>query len=426
MTVTYKSDFLNVLAERGFVHQMTDAAALDAALCKGQVTGYCGFDATANSLHVGNLVAVTMLRWFQKTGHRPIALLGGGTSKVGDPSGRDETRKLLTDEDLAQNKAGILKNFQQFIDFENDRAVLVDNNDWLGQLNYIDFLRDVGVHYSVNRMLAMDSVKLRLEREQNLSFIEFNYMLMQGYDFVVLREKYGCTLQISGADQWGNIISGVELGRRMKGMELFGLTAPLITKADGSKMGKSVSGAMWLSADRLSAYDYYQFWRNTADADVEKMLSLFTELPMDEVRRLGALAGAEINEAKKVLAFEATKLCHGEAAAQHAADTAQQTFEQGGLGEGLPELIIFDDQFSVGKSVVDLLVESKLAESKGEAKRLINGGGVKINDVVVKDENHKINKTDLGLHAVIKLSVGKKRNVQIKVMAGKSSIKSGL
>jgi len=414
MTMTYKSEFLQVLHERGFIHQMTDAAALDAALCKTRLTGYCGFDATADSLHVGNLVAITLLRWFQKTGHRPITLMGGGTSKVGDPSGRDETRRLLTDEDLARNKAGILKNFQQFIDFDNGRnssgrtaALMVDNDDWLSKLNYIDFLREVGVHYSVNRMLAMDSVKLRLDREQNLSFIEFNYMLMQGYDFVELREKYDCTLQMSGADQWGNIISGVELGRRMKGMELFGLTAPLITKADGSKMGKSVSGAVWLSADRLSPYDYYQFWRNTADADVAKMLATFTEIPMDEVRRLSALGGAEINEAKKVLAFEATKLCHGEAAAITAAETARMTFESGALGEDLPTLTI-----GFKTTIAEMLVMSGFATSKGEAKRLIAGGGVRVNDKKVLDENETLNPAT-AMDGGVKLSVGKKKHASI-------------
>ena len=401
----YKSDFLNVLAERGFIHQMTDAAALDAALVKGQVTGYCGFDATADSLHVGNLVAITLLRWLQKTGHKPIALIGGATTKVGDPSGRDETRKLLNDEDIARNKAGILKNLEQFLDFSHDRAVMVDNDEWLGKLNYIDFLRDVGVHYSVNRMLAMDSVRIRLEREQNLSFIEFNYMLMQGYDFGELYRRYGCTLQLSGADQWGNIVSGVELARRSKGWELYGLTAPLITKADGSKMGKSVSGAVWLSADKLPPYDYYQFWRNTADADVAKMLATFTEIPMDEVRRLSALQGAEINEAKKILAFESTKLCHGDVAATEAAETARQTFEQGALGGDLPTI-----QAAVGASIVDLLVQSGLAESKGEAKRLIKGGGVRLNDEKVTDEAAKI--TAAG---EAKLSAGKKKHAVIKV-----------
>jgi len=406
--MTYKSEFLRVLDERGFIHQMTDAAALDAALCKGTVTGYIGFDATANSLHVGNLVSIMLLRWLQKTGHRPITLLGGATTKVGDPSGRDETRKLLTDEDIAQNIAGVLKNYQQFIDFDNGRAILANNNDWLGELKYIDFLREVGSHYSVNRMLAMDSVKLRLEREQNLSFIEFNYMLMQGYDFVELHRLHGCTLQMGGSDQWGNIVSGVELGRRMKGLEFFGLTTPLVTKADGSKMGKSVSGAVWLSADKLSPYDYYQFWRNTADADVARMLATFTELPMGEVRRLSALDGAEINEAKKVLAFEATKLCHGETAAAAAAETARATFESGALGSDLPTITA-----TAGTAIVELLVQSGLADSKGEAKRLITGGGVRLNDEKVSDESAKLLAENL-FNGEAKLSAGKKKHAIIK------------
>jgi len=408
MTMTYKSEFLRVLNERGFIHQMTDAAALDAALCKGTVMGYIGFDATANSLHVGNLVSIMLLRWLQKTGHRPITLLGGATTKVGDPSGRDETRKLLTDEDIAQNLAGVLKNYQQFIDFDGGRAILANNNDWLGELKYVDFLREVGSHYSVNRMLAMDSVKLRLEREQNLSFIEFNYMLMQGYDFVELHRLHGCTLQMGGSDQWGNIVSGVELGRRMKGLEFFGLTTPLVTKADGSKMGKSVSGAVWLSADKLSPYDYYQFWRNTADADVARMLATFTELQMDDVRRLGTLGGAEINEAKKVLAFEATKLCHGETAAAAAAETARATFESGALGGDLPTVTVM-----AGTAIIDLLVQSGLADSKGEAKRLIAGGGVRLNDEKVSNEGTKLLAENLS-NGEAKLSVGKKKHAIIK------------
>lgn len=405
----YKSEFLQVLSERGFIHQMTDADALDAKLAKEQVTGYIGFDATASSLHVGNLVSIMLLRWLQKTGHKPIALAGGGTTKVGDPTGRDETRKLLTDADIQQNIDGILKNYKQFIDFSGDRAILVNNDDWLSKLNYIEFLRDVGPHYSVNRMLAMDSVQLRLEREQTLSFIEFNYMIMQGYDFVELHGRYGCTLQMGGSDQWGNIISGVELGRRMKGLEFYGLTTPLITKADGSKMGKSLSGAVWLSADKLPPYDYYQFWRNTSDADVGKMLALFTELPMDEVRRLAVLQGAEINEAKKILAFEATKLCHGEQAAHAAAETAQTVFESGGLGGDLPVV-----QTSVGAAIVDLLVEAGMAASKGEAKRLIAGGGVRLNDEKVSDEQAKLHAGDVA-SGEAKLSAGKKKHAIITI-----------
>jgi len=406
--MTYQSEFLRVLDERGFIHQMTDAAALDAALCKGPVVGYCGFEPTATSLHVGHLYPIMLLRWFQRTGNRPIVLIGGATAKVGDPSFRDESRPLLSDETIAENIMGVLENFKQFMDFSTDGARLVNNADWLDKLNYIEFLRDVGVHYSVNRMLAMDSVKLRLEREQNMSFIEFNYMLMQGYDFVKLHDDYGCNLQMSGSDQWGNVISGVELGRRMKSLELFGLTTPLLTKSDGSKMGKTASGALWLSADKLSPYDYYQFWRNTADADVAKMLAIFTELPMTEVEELSVLAGSEINEAKKVLAFEATKLCHGEAAAAAAAATARATFEAGALGGDLPTIIA-----AAGTAIVDLLVEAGLAESKGEAKRLIKGGGVRLNDEKILDEGAKLTAADLTVGEA-KLSAGKKKHAVVK------------
>lgn len=418
MTVTYKSDFLNVLSERGFIHQMTDTAALDAALCKGPVTGYCGLEPTATSLHVGHLFPIMLMRWFQRTGNKPIMLVGGATAKIGDPSFKDETRKLLSEETIAKNIEGILKNYRQFIDFGTGKARLVNNADWLDKLNYIEFLRDVGVHYSVNRMLAMDSVRIRLEREQNMSFIEFNYMLMQGYDFVKLHDDYGCTLQMSGSDQWGNVVSGIELGRRMKGQELFGLTTPLLTNADGSKMGKTAGGAIWVSADHLPPYDYYQFWRNTADADVAQRLAVFTELPMDEVKKLSALKGSEINEAKKILAFEATKLCHGEAVAHAAAETARQTFEEG-TTEGLERVVAF-----VGDVIVDILVTNSFAESKSKAKSLIKGGGVKINDVVVTDEQRKISEDDFRIAGgTFKLSAGKKRHILIEVHAPKSTIK---
>ncbi len=400
----YKSEFLRVLDERGFIHQMTDAAALDAALCKGSVTGYCGFDPTATSLHVGHLFPIMMLRWFQRTGHKPIALVGGGTAKVGDPSFKEGDRQLLSDAQIAENIKGVLKNFRQFLDFSSDGAQLVNNADWLDKLNYVAFLRDIGVHFSVNRMLSFDSVKLRMEREQSLSFIEFNYMIMQGYDFLELYQKHQCILQMSGSDQWGNIINGVELGRRKAGVELFGLTTPLLTKSDGTKMGKTASGAVWLSAEMMSPYDYYQFWRNTADADVGRMLAVFTELPMDEVRRLEKLQGAEINEAKKILAFEATKLCHGESAAHAAVETAVATFESGGLGGDLPVVV-----GNMGAAIVDLLVEAGLADSKGEAKRLIKGGGVRLNDAVVTDESAK-----LTVAGESKLSVGKKKHAVIK------------
>ncbi|HCM83964.1 MAG TPA: tyrosine--tRNA ligase [Rhodospirillaceae bacterium] len=420
MATNYKSEFLRILDERGFIHQMTDAAALDAQLTKGQVTGYIGFDATASSLHVGNLVSIMLLRWLQKTGHKPIVVIGGGTTKAGDPSGRDEMRKLLSVEDIKNNAEGILQNFRQFIDFSNERAILVDNAEWLDKLNYIEFLRDVGPHFSVNRMLSFDSVKLRLDREQNLSFIEFNYMIMQAYDFVELKRRYDCTLQMGGSDQWGNIVNGTELWRRINAIgtakigeqrigEIFGLTTPLITKSDGSKMGKSLSGAIWLSADKLSPYDYYQFWRNTNDADVGKMLSLFTELPMDEVRRLSVLKGAEINEAKKILAFEATKMCHGEDAARSAIETARNTFEHGALGDDLPIV-----RSSIGTAIVDLLVEAGFAASKGEAKRLIAGGGVKLNDEKVTDESAKLGAGDVA-SGEAKLSAGKKKHAIVTI-----------
>lgn len=422
----YKSEFLRVLDERGFIHQVTDADALDARLAKEKVTGYIGFDATASSLHVGSLVQIMMLRWLQKTGHKPIALIGGGTTKVGDPSGRDETRKLLDNAGIAENAKGILKNFRQFIDFDSGGAILVDNAEWLDKLNYIEFLRDVGPHFSVNRMLSFDSVKLRLEREQNLSFIEFNYMIMQAYDFVELQRRYNCALQMGGSDQWGNIVNGTELWRRMNAIgtaaigqrkigDIFGLTTPLVTTANGAKMGKTAAGAVWLSADMLPPYDYYQYWRNVADADVGKFLARFTELPMDEVRHLSALKGSEINEAKKILAFEATKLCHGEDAARSAEETARNTFEQGALGDDLPIV-----RSSVGTLIVDLLVEAGFAASKGEAKRLIAGGGVRLNDEKISDEGAKLSTHDVQ-HGEAKLSAGKKKHAIVTIaeeMAG--------
>ena len=404
--MAFKSDFLNVLSERGFLHQQTDADGLDAALTKGVISGYVGFDATASSLHVGNLISITLLRWLQKTGHRPIALLGGGTTKIGDPSGKDEARPVITDEFIADNKRGIQKNFEQYLEFGDGQGMLVDNADWLDKLEYIPFLREVGRHFSVNRMLTMDSVKLRLEREQPLSFLEFNYMILQGYDFVELYKRYGTVLQMGGSDQWGNIIGGVDLGRRLSNAQLFGLTTPLITTAGGAKMGKSANGAVWLSAEKLSPYDYYQYFRNTADADVAKFLALFTELPMSEVQKLGALQGQEINEAKKILALEATRLCHGNAGAEAAAQTAQQVFEQGSVGDGLERHFVNE-----GQSLVDALVLSKIVESKSEAKRLIKGGGVKINDQKVESENYQLSDSDLNTDKESKVSIGKKRNI---------------
>ncbi len=413
--MAFKSDFLNVLFERGFLHQQTDAEGLDAALKKGVISGYIGFDATADSLHAGSLLPIMMLRWLQKTGHRPIALIGGGTTKVGDPSGKDEARPVITDEFIANNKKGIKNNFTNYIEFGESKAVLVDNADWLDKLEYISFLREVGRHFSVNRMLTMDSVKLRLEREQPLSFLEFNYMIMQGYDFVELYKRYGTVLQMGGSDQWGNIIGGVDLGRRMANAQLFGLTNPLLTTASGAKMGKSAAGAVWLAAEKLSPYDFYQYFRNTADADVGKFLALFTELPMQEVERLTALQGQEINEAKKILALEVTRLCHGTVAAEAVAQTAQQVFEQGSVADDLPTLQLSSDQLGAGYSLLDALVELGMADSKGAAKRLIAGGGVRINENKIEAEDYQLSTNDLNSDQLAKLSAGKKRVALIKL-----------
>ena len=411
--MNYKSDFLRVLSDRGHLHQCTDLAALDAKAASGIITAYIGFDATADSLHVGNLAGIMMLRRLQQTGHQPIVLMGGGTTKVGDPSGKDETRQLLTDEKIAANIASIKTIFGNFLSFGNGPrdAVMVNNADWLESLGYISFLREVGRHFTINRMLTFDSVKLRLEREQPLTFLEFNYMIMQGYDFVELQKRYNCTLQMGGSDQWGNIVNGVELGRRMKDAELFGLTTPLIATASGVKMGKTVSGAVWLRADRLSPYDYWQFWRNTDDADVGRFLKLFTDLPLDEIARLEKLKDSEINEAKKILAFEATKMAHGEAAAQSAAETARSTFEGDGKGENLP---VFTFAKGSEVSVVDALLALKFAASKGEAKRLIEQGGIKLNDQTVASLSAVIGAGDLDADGAARLSAGKKRHGLVK------------
>jgi tyrosyl-tRNA synthetase len=414
--VTYKSEFLKTLDERGFIHQGTDLAGLDALCAKEKVTAYIGFDATADSLHVGSLIQIMKLRWLQKTGHQPIVLMGGGTTRVGDPSFRDEARKLMDDAAIAKNIDGIKKCFASYLNFgagKND-ALLVNNADWLDKLNYIDVLREYGPHFTINRMLSFDSVKLRLERESPLTFLEFNYMIMQSIDFVELFRRTNCRLQMGGSDQWGNIVNGADLGRRILQKELFGLTSPLITTASGAKMGKTAEGAIWLNADKLSPYHYYQFWRNCEDADVKRFLGLFTELPMAEVNKLGALQGADINEAKKILAFEATKLCHGEKAAQDAAETAKQAFEQGASAEGLPTVEIPKNELSAGITIADLLCRAGLVESKGEAKRLIKGGGAKVNDQPVADENGKIDLSALNDDGVIKLTAGKKRHALIK------------
>ena len=405
-----QSDFLRLATERGFLHQVTDAAALDAKLRAGPLPAYIGFDCTADSLHVGSLMQIMLLRLLQRTGHKPVVLMGGGTTKVGDPSFRDEARPLLDDAAIERNKAGIRRVFDAFLHFGAGAgdAVMLDNAEWLDELRYIPFLREVGRHFSVNRMLTMDSVKLRLDREQNLTFLEFNYMLLQSYDFSELQRRYGVALQMGGSDQWGNIVMGVELCRRMNGAEAFGLTTPLLTTASGAKMGKTAAGAVWLSADKLSPYDYWQFWRNTEDADVGRFLGLFTELPMEEVRRLGALAGAEINEAKKVLATEATRLLHGDAAATLAAETARRAFEEGAAAATLPSIT-----HALPASLADLLVAAKLCASKGEARRLAQQTGVRLNDEAVTDANASVTAADLRDGAA-KLSLGRKRHVLVR------------
>jgi tyrosyl-tRNA synthetase len=404
------SDFLHEARERGFIHQVTDAAALSARLRAGMVSGYIGFDCTADSLHVGSLMQIMLLRLMQRSGHRPVVLMGGGTTKVGDPSFRDEARPLLDDAAIERNKAGIRRVFDRFLRFGEGPAdaIMLDNAEWLDGLRYIPFLRDVGRHFSVNRMLTMDSVRLRLDREQNLSFLEFNYMLLQSYDFAELRRRHGVTVQMGGSDQWGNIVMGVELCRRMDGAEAFGVTTPLLTTASGAKMGKTAAGAVWLNEERVSAYDYWQFWRNTEDADVGRFLALFTELPMDEVRRLGLLAGAEVNEAKKVLATEACALLHGRAAAEAAAETARRAFEQGEAAATLPSITA-----GLPQPVVDLLVAADFVKSKGEARRLIAQAGIRLNDATVEDPSREVTPEDLRDGAA-KLSLGRKRHVLVR------------
>jgi len=410
----FKSDFLRALSERGFIHQTSHEAELDAAAMKPGFTAYIGFDATALSLHVGSLVQIMLLRWLQKTGGRPIALMGGGTTKVGDPSGKDEARKLLSDNDIAKNLDGIKAAFAKFITFGPGKgdAVMPNNDDWLSKLNYIAFLRDYGRHFSVNRMLTMDSVKLRLDREQPLSFIEFNYMVFQAYDYLELNRRYDCQLQMGGSDQWGNIVHGAELVRRVDGKEVFALTTPLITTASGAKMGKSAAGAIWLNAEMRSPYEYWQFWRNTEDADVGRFLKLFTELPMDEIARLSALQGAEINEAKKVLAGEATAMLHGRQAADAAAAAAKTTFEEGGLATGLPTIELAGLKDGVG--VLAAFVAAGLTTSTSDARRQIKAGGLRVNDAVVTDEKAMLMERDRTPEGVIKLSLGKKKHVLVK------------
>jgi tyrosyl-tRNA synthetase len=413
----YKSDFLNVLAERGFIHQVSEPEALDARALSAPLTAYIGFDCTAASLHVGSLLPIMMLYWMQQTGHRPIALMGGGTTRVGDPSGKDESRRILTEADIANNLTGIRAVFSKFLKFGDGPgdAVMANNADWLNSLNYIDFLRDVGRHFSVNRMLAFDSVKMRLDRQQELSFLEFNYMILQAYDFVELHKRHGCVLQMGGSDQWGNIINGIDLGRRMMNAQLFALTSPLITTSSGAKMGKTAAGAVWLNADLVSPYDYWQYWRNTEDGDVARFLKLFTVLPLPEIARLAALKGQELNEAKKVLATEATALVHGREAAERAADTARRTFEEGTLAENLPTVEIARVDLDNGIGVLNAFAEKAgLVTSNGEARRQIKGGGLRVNDVAVADEKMVLTPQHLTPQGVIKLSLGKKRHVLLK------------
>ncbi|MBZ0215574.1 MAG: tyrosine--tRNA ligase [Fimbriimonadaceae bacterium] len=414
----YKSDFLHNLAERGFIHQCSNAEALDAALNKGIVTAYIGFDCTARSLHVGSLVQIMMLRWLQKTGHKPITLMGGGTTRIGDPSGKDESRQLLTADKIDENKEGIKTVFARFLTYGDKPtdAIMPDNADWLLGLSYVDFLREAGRHISVNEMIHRDSVRLRLERQQHLSFLEFNYMVLQAYDFVELNQRYDCTLQMGGSDQWGNILSGIDLGRRMIGAELFALTTPLLATSSGAKMGKTADGAVWLNADMQSPYDYWQFWRNTEDGDVGRFLRLFTELPIDEITRLEALEGSEINDAKKILAHEATSMIHGADAARAAADTARRTFEEGAAAEGLPTIEIRKSELEAEIGVLTALVRADLAASNGEARRHIKGGAVRVNDDSVSDEKMSLNTTNLNNDGVIKLSVGKKRHVLLRAV----------
>jgi tyrosyl-tRNA synthetase len=411
------NDFLLEAEARGFIHQCTDSEALAAALNAGQVSAYIGFDCTADSLHVGSLVPIMLLRLLQKHGHRPLPLMGGGTTKIGDPSGKDEARQLLTNETIAANMAGIARVFAAFLSFEGPNAALMVNNaDWLDSLGYIPLLREIGPHFSVNRMLTMDSVKLRLDREQPLTFLEFNYMILQSYDFRELFRRHGVKLQMGGSDQWGNIVSGVDLVRRTDGAQVFGLTTPLMTTASGAKMGKTAKGAVWLSADRLSPYDYWQFWRNAEDADVGRFLRLFTDLPLPEIDRLGALAGAEINDAKKILATEATTLLHGRAAAEAAETTARTTFEQGLAAETLPTHLVPSADLDSGLPVYRLLAESGLATSNGEARRLIRGGGARLNDHVIADENRPFTRADL-IDGTAKLSAGKKHHRLIRELS---------
>ncbi len=414
----FKSDFMRIVHERGMVHQCSDATRLDEQLASGVRTAYIGFDCTADSLHVGSLLQIMMLRWWQKTGHRPITLMGGGTTKVGDPSFRDEARPLLSDEQINTNMAGIKQVFAKYLKFGNGPtdAVMVNNADWLDSLHYIPMLREVGRHFSVNRMLSMDSVKLRLERDQPFSFLEFNYMILQSYDFAELHKRQNCILQMGGSDQWGNIVMGVDLGRRLQSADLFALTTPLIATSSGAKMGKTMAGAVWMNAERVSAYDFWQYWRNTEDEDVGRFLKLFTEMPLDEVARLEALKGQEVNEAKKILATEITALAHGRKAAEEAAETARRTFEEGARADTLPTVSVPRARLANGVAAFELLHEAGLAESRNEARKLIKGGGGRLNDKPIAGDTVMVGEADLDASGTLKLSAGRKRHVLVRAV----------
>ena len=413
----YTSSFLRVMSERDFIHQVTDWKSLDALLSEKNMVAYIGFDCTADSLHVGSLVQIMMLRYFQKCGHRPIVLMGGGTTKVGDPSGKDDARQLLNENEIEKNKQGIKTVFEKYLNFGDgpSDAIMCDNDEWLSGLEYVQFLRDYGRHFSVNRMLSFDSVKLRLDREQPLSFLEFNYMILQAYDFLELSRRFDCSLQMGGSDQWGNIVNGVELARRIDQKSVFGLTTPLVTTASGAKMGKSAQGAIWLNSDRLSPYDFWQYWRNTEDEDVDRFLKLFTELPLDEIARLSALKGNELNEAKKILAHEVTQLCHGRDAANSVAESARKTFEEGSIGQDLPFIIINKNDLEDGVWVIEAMRKLALIQSNGEGRRLIANGGVRVNDTVISDPEKQLNVSDITISGMIKLSAGKKRHALVKL-----------
>ena len=412
----YRSDFLNALDQRGLIHQISNPDALDKQAREGIITGYVGYDATATSLHIGNLITVTLLYWLQETGHRPITLMGGGTSMVGDPSFRDDQRQLLSMDKIDENIAGIKRIFSRILRYGegNTDGVMVNNADWLMQLKYVEFLRDVGRHFSVNRMLSFDSVKLRLDRDHSLSFLEFNYMIMQGYDFVELNRRFGCTLQMGGSDQWGNIINGVDLSHRMDEAQLFALTTPLLTTSSGAKMGKTAKGAVWLNGDLFSPYDFWQYFRNSEDADVERFLKIFTRLPLDEIAKLSKLGGNEINEAKKILATEAAAIVHGREAADAAAETARKTFEDGGFARDLPSVEVPGAELSGGIGVLAAFVKAGLAASNGEARRSLQGGALRVNDTLLSDDKRVLESADLNADGVIKLSMGKKRHVLLR------------